>query len=75
MRAVELTGGGPFDGDRIVVLDSVRVIVLQRWEPSVFLHPLGPVPGPGGPDDGCVLLGKYEAQDEPFTEFRWIPEE
>ena len=72
---VELTGGGPFDGDQANVLDSVRTIILTRMTPAAFLQPLGPVPGPGEPSDGYERVGAYVAQGEPPATFCWAPEE
>ena len=72
---IELVGGGPMDGDRFIVPDTLRIIYLQWYNPAVaFLTPLGPVPRPGQVEDGHVLLGSYVAQGEPPAEFLWAPE-
>lgn len=72
---VELTGGGPLDGDRAEVDDAVRSIVLTKANFMAFLQPLGPLVA--GMDDGYVRVGAYVATEVvgPPTTFCWVAEE
>lgn len=71
---VELVGG-PLDGDRAELDDSVRSIVMTRPNFAAFLQPLGPLAG--DVPHGYERVGAYVAVESAWlpTEFRWEAED